>query len=228
MSVWWRRRCWSPPSKPDSSAFAQGVRPGWAILKIAGTDLVPVVTKLNETYAGSTLRDLMLRRAILGRLEGHAGPVQVEFLDAADKLVTKSLAPGRAKGDRVEFGYLNPMNVWINSSRVGNGKHRLRRVQCVPGCPAADDGIRRCGAIVRNLPGLYRRSARQSRRPGRHGHGDGGLVHLAAGSEARDVVHARHHTQVRGESAAHNVLQVRSRFWWTALRRPHRKSWPKA
>ena len=52
--------------EPDSSAFRQGVRPGWEILKIARTDLAPVVAKLNETYAGSTLRDLMLRRAILG------------------------------------------------------------------------------------------------------------------------------------------------------------------
>jgi carboxyl-terminal processing protease len=91
-------------------------------LKIAGTDLMPIVKKLDETYAGSTLHDLMLRRAVLGRLEGAGGPLQVEFLDAADKLVTKSLAPVRPKGDRVEFGYLNPMNVWIDSSRVGDGK----------------------------------------------------------------------------------------------------------
>jgi carboxyl-terminal processing protease len=105
----------------DSSAFAQGVRPGWEILKIARTDLAPIVAKLNETYAGSTLRDLMLRRAILGRLEGAAGASQVEFLDAAGKHVGKTLAPGQPKGDRVQFGYLNPMQVWFNSSRVGDG-----------------------------------------------------------------------------------------------------------
>jgi carboxyl-terminal processing protease len=108
--------------EPDSTAFAQGVRPGWAITKIAGTDLGPIVKKLDDTYAGSTLHDLMLRRAILGRLESAGSPLQVEFLDAGDQLVTKSLAPGRARGDRVEFGYLNPMNVWIDSSRVGDGK----------------------------------------------------------------------------------------------------------
>jgi carboxyl-terminal processing protease len=107
--------------EPDSSAFAQGVRPGWEILKIARTDLAPVVAKLNETYAGSTLRDLMLRRAILGRLEGAAGAAQVEFLDAAGKHVSKTLAPGRPRGDRVQFGYLNPMQIWFNASRVGDG-----------------------------------------------------------------------------------------------------------
>ena len=106
---------------PDSGAFAQGVRPGWEILKIAGADMSPVVAQLNQAYSGSTLRDLMLRRAILGRLDGGAAdPVQVEFLDGGDKAVSKALAPGNPKGDRVEFGYLSPMQVWLNSSRVGD------------------------------------------------------------------------------------------------------------
>jgi carboxyl-terminal processing protease len=108
--------------EPASSAFLQGVRPGWEIVKIARTDLTPIVAKLNETYAGSTLRDLMLRRAILGRLAGDAaGPVQVEFLDADDKHTNKALVPGPTKGDSVQFGYLNPMQVWFNSFRVGDG-----------------------------------------------------------------------------------------------------------
>jgi C-terminal processing protease CtpA/Prc len=51
--------------EPGSSAFLQGVRPGWEILKIGRADVAPIVAKLNETYAGSTLRDLMSRRAIL-------------------------------------------------------------------------------------------------------------------------------------------------------------------
>jgi carboxyl-terminal processing protease len=106
----------------DSSAFAQGVRPGWQILKIAGTDLAPIVAKLNETYSGSTLCDLMSRRAILARLDdGVAGEKPVEFLDAEGKHVTKTVAQGRPKGERLQFGYLNPMQVWFNSSRVGDG-----------------------------------------------------------------------------------------------------------
>jgi carboxyl-terminal processing protease len=106
----------------DSSAFMQGVRPGWAILKIADTDLAPLVAQLERTYAGSTLRDLMLRRAILARLDrDQEAPLHVEFLAADNKPVTKSLTLGRPKGELVEFGYLTPMHVWIKSSRVGDG-----------------------------------------------------------------------------------------------------------
>jgi carboxyl-terminal processing protease len=106
--------------EPGSSAAKQGVHAGWQILKIAGTDLAPVVVKLNETYAGSTLRDLMLRRALLGRLANDAGTsIVVEFLDGAGRHVSDTLTQASPKGDLVQFGYLNPMHVWINSSRVG-------------------------------------------------------------------------------------------------------------
>ena len=105
-----------------SSAAAQGVRPGWEILKIAGVDLVPIVAKLNETYAGSTLRDLMLRRAILTRLDSEATEsIAVEFLDGAGQRVAKTLAQANPKGELVQFGYLTPMHVWITSSKIGGG-----------------------------------------------------------------------------------------------------------
>lgn len=86
--------------EPDSSAFLQGVRPGWAILKIGDTDLAPLVAQLERTYAGSTLHDLMLRRAILARLDrdqpdrAKEAPLQVEFLAGDNQPVSKSLTLG--------------------------------------------------------------------------------------------------------------------------------------
>jgi carboxyl-terminal processing protease len=105
-----------------SSAEAQGVRPGWEILKIAGADLAPVVAKLNETYAGSTLRDLTLRRTILARLGNDGTESTVEFLDGAGQHVVKTLAKDSPKGELVQFGYLTPMHVWFSSSQVRGGR----------------------------------------------------------------------------------------------------------
>jgi carboxyl-terminal processing protease len=109
--------------EPGSSAAAQGVRPGWEIRKIAGADLAPIVAKLNETYAGSTLRDLMLRRIILARLSNSSTEsIAVEFLDGAGQPVGKTLAQADPKGDLVQFGYLKPMHVWFSSSHIGGGR----------------------------------------------------------------------------------------------------------
>ena len=80
-----------------------------------------MVAKLNETYAASSLRDLMLRRAILGGWKVHLEMLQVVFIDATGKHVRKTIVQGQPKGARVQFGYLNPMQVWFKSSRVGDG-----------------------------------------------------------------------------------------------------------
>lgn len=107
---------------PGSPAARAGIQPGWLILKIGTADLTPVVRKLNQTYAASTLRELILRQAILAQLEGKpGGSTTVEFLDGANQRVTKSLTEKKARGDLSQFGYLYPMHVWFDSSKVANG-----------------------------------------------------------------------------------------------------------
>ena len=106
----------------DSPAAREGVRPGWQILKIGAADLGPVIQKLNQTYSGSTLHDLVLRRAILSRLDGGQDETTtVEFLNGADQRVTKLLAHGTPKGTLSQFGYLFPTHVWFDSSKAGGG-----------------------------------------------------------------------------------------------------------
>jgi carboxyl-terminal processing protease len=107
---------------PASPAAREGIQPGWLILKIGAMDLGPVVQKLNQKYAASTLRELILRQAILAQLEGKRGEATtVEFLDGANQRVTKSLTEKKARGELSQFGYLYPMHVWFDSSKVANG-----------------------------------------------------------------------------------------------------------
>lgn len=107
--------------EPGSSAAREGVKPGWQILQVGGADLDPVIRKLDETYARSSLRELVLREAVLSRLEGNpAQPASVQFLDGGNQKVAKTLAHGKPKGELTQFGYLYPMHVWIDSSKIGN------------------------------------------------------------------------------------------------------------
>ena len=108
--------------EPGSSAAGNGVRPGWQILKFGDVDLSLAIAKLDESYAKSTLRDLISRRALLSRLEGEPGKsVEVEFLDGRDQRVTKTLRDQKPKGTLAQFGYLYPAHVWFDSSKIGGG-----------------------------------------------------------------------------------------------------------
>ena len=105
-----------------SSAARGGVRPGWQILKIGDLDLDLVIAKLDESYAKSTLRDLVARRTVMSRLEGKTGEsVEVEFLDGRDQHVRKTLLQEKPRGTLAQFGYLYPAHVWFDSSKVGGG-----------------------------------------------------------------------------------------------------------
>jgi carboxyl-terminal processing protease len=105
-----------------SSAARGGVHAGWQILKIGDLDLDLVITKLDESYAKSTLRELVGRRTVISRLEGEPGEsVEVEFLDGRDQRVRKTLPQEKPKGTLAQFGYLYPAHVWFDSSKVGGG-----------------------------------------------------------------------------------------------------------
>ena len=104
---------------PNSSAATEGVKPGWQVLKIRNADMTPVVKKLDETYAKSTLREIVMRGAVLSQLQGEAGDkVAVEFLDGKNQRVTKMLTQAKPRGMLTQFGYLYPMHVWIDSSKL--------------------------------------------------------------------------------------------------------------
>src|SRR6185436_10006689 len=76
-----------------SPAARAGVRPGWRILQINGKDVAAPIEAVSGVYKDSTLRDMMLSRAMTSRLtSGMSGKVRVQFLDGSDKKVDLELA----------------------------------------------------------------------------------------------------------------------------------------
>src|SRR5258708_4275705 len=65
-----------------SPAAKAGVRPGWLILQIEGKDVAGSIETVGAAYKDSTLRDMMLSRALASRLSGDVGEkARVQFQD---------------------------------------------------------------------------------------------------------------------------------------------------
>jgi carboxyl-terminal processing protease len=103
----------------NSPAARAGVRLGWQILQINGKDVAASIETVSKAYRDSTLRDMMLARALSSRLSGDVGDrVRVEFLDAAGKRVELEILEGPTRGVRTTFGLLPPQYVWIESRKL--------------------------------------------------------------------------------------------------------------
>lgn len=103
----------------DSPAAAKGVKPGWVVRRIDGRDVAAAIDRVTESFHDSTLLDLHLSRAILGRLNGAAGkPVEVEFLDGSGRAVTLTIDRAMPRGALVKLGTFPPFYFWQESKRV--------------------------------------------------------------------------------------------------------------
>jgi carboxyl-terminal processing protease len=103
----------------DSPAAQAGIETGWEVVNTGHTALAPVIATIDKTYSGSTLRELMLTRAIDQRLHGEiAQSTTITFVDSADRKVEKKLTFAQAPGTLTQFGYLPPMYVSIDAKRV--------------------------------------------------------------------------------------------------------------
>jgi len=102
-----------------SPAAAQGIRPGWEILTIDGTDLAPRIEKVAELYRSATTRELYLARSVLAKLAGDEGSrAHVQFRDGAGAQVAREIERIQPRGTLAKFGYLPPSYVWIKSRRI--------------------------------------------------------------------------------------------------------------
>jgi carboxyl-terminal processing protease len=99
--------------EPDSPAARNGIKPGWEIVKIEGREVAPVLKRIGERFASSTLNDMRLSRAVLGRLQGPSGStVKVETLDGEGKTVALELERARPRGKPVTFGNMPAQHIW--------------------------------------------------------------------------------------------------------------------
>jgi carboxyl-terminal processing protease len=106
-------------TEPDSRAMAAGVKPGWEIESVDGKLLAAGLGEIGRTYRDSTLRDIMLERAVITRLEGGAGGgVKVGFRDGQGGATTLEIERARPRGELVSFGNLPPMYFWVESRKV--------------------------------------------------------------------------------------------------------------
>jgi carboxyl-terminal processing protease len=103
----------------DSPAARAGIDTGWEVVKTGSATIAPVIATIDKTYAGSTLRELMLSRAVDQRLHGEIGQsTAVTFVDGASRDVERKLTFAQSPGTLTQFGYLPPMYVSIDSKRV--------------------------------------------------------------------------------------------------------------
>ena len=104
---------------PESPAARAGVETGWEVTRAGSDAIAPVITTLDKTYAGSTLRELMLSRAVEQRLHGGIGQsTTIGFVDGTGHKLERKLAFAQPPGTLTQFGYLPPMYVWAEAKRV--------------------------------------------------------------------------------------------------------------
>jgi carboxyl-terminal processing protease len=143
-----------------SPAAKAGVRAGWLILRINGKDVAATIDTVGDAYRNSTLRDMMLSRAITSRLNADLGDkIRVQFLDGSDKKVELEIAEAPPRGARSKFGLLPAQHVWVESRKLaGNVGYIgfnmfLDPARLMPAFEEAIKSFRDCDGIVIDIRG---------------------------------------------------------------------------
>jgi carboxyl-terminal processing protease len=102
-----------------SPAAEAGVRTGWVVVRVGEDSLATALETVSQEFAGTGYEDLVLAGVVQGRLSGPVGEtVTVEFRDGGDRIRVVELVLAEERGRKVQFGYLPPIHVWIDSKRI--------------------------------------------------------------------------------------------------------------
>jgi carboxyl-terminal processing protease len=105
-------------TEADSPAARSGVKPGWEIESVDGKPLAAGLRKIDRSFRGSTLHDLMLEGAVSARLAGEEGSrVKVGFRDAQGRNTPIEMERTRPRGAEFSFGNLPPLYFWVESRK---------------------------------------------------------------------------------------------------------------
>jgi len=137
-----------------------GVRPGWVILQIEGKDVAGSIETVGSVYKDSTLRDMMLSRALTSRLSRGVGEkIRVQFLDGADAKTELNIGEDPPRGAKARFGLLPTQHVWFESRKLeGNVGYIafnmfLDPARLMPAFEEAVKSCRECDGIVIDIRG---------------------------------------------------------------------------
>jgi carboxyl-terminal processing protease len=103
----------------DSPAFAAGVKPGWAILKVGSTDISPLLDSISKQYEKKTWKSLMLTLTVKELLIGEIGEsLAIRFGDRYDLTVEKKIVLAKPRGELFRVGYFDFGYVWCEKKML--------------------------------------------------------------------------------------------------------------
>jgi len=110
----------------NSAASEAGVQTGWEVVRVANTDIAPLIAQIAAADGSGRLTDTMAARAVRTRLDGSTtSEVAVEFSDISGKRITKHLSRRVESGDLTTFGFLPPMVVSFEAKKLRGGEEYI-------------------------------------------------------------------------------------------------------
>lgn len=116
--------------REGSPADLAGVRTGWVLTRVRGTDVAGIIEGLNEAM-GDDASPMYAWQSVDSMLKGRVGSgIEMAFLDADDREVVLDIERVSPPGEFVKFGNLPPMSThlehrWLTERETGDPDARV-------------------------------------------------------------------------------------------------------